>query len=99
MTVAGALETFGSTWLAGPNALNGAGGFFMNVSQTQQDIISFMFIRDPSGAPDAVACLKLWFGKDNETDATIRERFGALVERAMAGEFDSWMQTPRARLR
>jgi uncharacterized protein (DUF924 family)/Ca2+-binding EF-hand superfamily protein len=70
----------------------------MSASQIQDDIISFMFLRDQSGALDVIACLKLWFGKDNLTDALIRDRFGAWVERALAGALDIWMETPRGAL-
>ncbi len=33
---------------------------------------------------------ELWFGGDPELDGRIRERFGALVERAVAGELQDW---------
>ncbi len=41
---------------------------------------------------------KLWWMADDATDADIRERFGALVERALAGELTQWCQTARGTL-
>jgi uncharacterized protein (DUF924 family) len=35
-----------------------------------------------------------WFIKDEAFDALIRERFGAAIERAIAGEFAHWADTP-----
>lgn len=37
----------------------------------------------------------LWFRKDPATDARIREAFGPLVARAVAGELDSWADSDR----
>ncbi len=39
-----------------------------------------------------------WFVKDAAFDASIRERFGALIERAIAGEFAHWASTPSSAL-
>ncbi|UUX49572.1 DUF924 domain-containing protein [Nisaea acidiphila] len=36
---------------------------------------------------------KQWFGKDSDFDAAIRERFGAQVDAAMAGELDHWCES------
>jgi uncharacterized protein (DUF924 family) len=36
-----------------------------------------------------------WFEKNSGFDAEIRERFGAVLERAMAGELDGMATTPR----
>jgi uncharacterized protein (DUF924 family) len=41
---------------------------------------------------------KEWFSKDAAFDATIRERFGALVERALRGELEAWDDEPRSAL-
>jgi uncharacterized protein (DUF924 family) len=41
---------------------------------------------------------RLWFSRDGATDADIGARFGALHERAAAGELDTWADTPRGRL-
>lgn len=36
-----------------------------------------------------------WFGGAAETDAEVRARFGALIERAAAGSLRDWAETPR----
>lgn len=40
----------------------------------------------------------LWFGSDPATDATIRQRFGPLVDQAVAGGLGDWAASPRSRL-
>lgn len=40
----------------------------------------------------------LWFRSDPALDAEIRERFGALVTAAAAGELDDWLETPEGAL-
>jgi uncharacterized protein (DUF924 family) len=40
----------------------------------------------------------LWFTKSDETDREIAERFGAVVEDAVAGRLDDWAATPRGAL-
>ncbi|HEU0204202.1 MAG TPA: DUF924 family protein [Burkholderiaceae bacterium] len=39
-----------------------------------------------------------WFTKSNETDARIREQFGAAVEAALSGALTEWEATPRSTL-
>jgi uncharacterized protein (DUF924 family) len=54
-----------------------------------------------SAQPDtagALACKNLWFIKSDATDQQIRERFGALVEDALAGRLDGWAGTALGRL-
>ncbi|AQS37838.1 hypothetical protein Sps_02686 [Shewanella psychrophila] len=41
---------------------------------------------------------KLWWVKDIEFDALIKQRFGLLVEQAKAGELYHWRATPQGRL-
>ena len=41
---------------------------------------------------------KLWYGFDAETDTLIRDRFGALVEAAIAGSYRSWENQALSRL-
>jgi len=38
---------------------------------------------------------RLWFSASEETDATLRSRFGQLVARAMAGELYQWLATDK----
>ena len=40
----------------------------------------------------------LWFRKSDATDAEIGERFGALIEAALAAELQAWKATPLGRL-
>ncbi|HXS21178.1 MAG TPA: DUF924 family protein [Steroidobacteraceae bacterium] len=53
----------------------------------------------PEGVSERLA---LWFGSDAEeqqqTDELVRLRFGALIERAAAGQLLSWADSPRRRL-
>src|SRR6266700_3202832 len=54
----------------------------------QQEILDFWF-----GVPASAEHGKtrdVWFRKDDEFDAAIRRRFGAVVDRAIAGEFTGW---------
>lgn len=39
-----------------------------------------------------------WFAKDDAFDALVRERFGALIERALRGELAPWASTASAAL-
>ena len=53
------------------------------------------------GAPDSAdfgSARKAWFSKDAAFDAAIRERFGALVERALRGELEAWGDESRSSL-
>jgi uncharacterized protein (DUF924 family) len=61
----------------------------------QNEIINFMFLRDANGNLKVMDCLQLWFGKFNETDIEIRERFGSYVATALLGKLDHWRSTPR----
>jgi uncharacterized protein (DUF924 family) len=40
----------------------------------------------------------IWFQKNDEFDAEIRERFGALIRPAREGAFDSWAASPEGAL-
>lgn len=59
---------------------------------TADDVLEFWFPRDRERAN------KLWWGKDAALDAEIRERFGATLAAARAGELDEWAATARGRL-
>ena len=61
----------------------------------QSDLINFMFRRHPDGQLDVMQCLQLWFGKSNETDIEIEERFGVHVAAALNGAYSDWNITPR----
>jgi len=50
------------------------------------------------GSNEFGSARKAWFMKDAAFDAAIRERFGALVERALRGELEAWGDEPRSSL-
>jgi uncharacterized protein (DUF924 family) len=57
---------------------------------TAQDVLDFWFL--PPGAEGHGAQRAVWFRKDDAFDAGIRERFGALIEQAVAGGLREWDQ-------
>ncbi len=60
------------------------------------EVLDFWF-----GAPDDPARKlprKAWFEKNDAFDAQIGTRFGALIERALAGELAAWSATPHGAL-
>jgi len=63
-----------------------------------QQILEFWFGELDANGHAAPEQTKIWFSKDVELDARMRERFGADVERAARGELDGWKQDPRGRL-
>ncbi|MES2019125.1 MAG: DUF924 family protein [Pseudomonadota bacterium] len=64
---------------------------------TAQDILDFWFL--PPGADGYGKARELWFRKDDRFDVDIRERFGVLVEQAMAGGLREWdLQGPQGTL-
>jgi uncharacterized protein (DUF924 family) len=82
-----------NTAIAGCNNSN-VKEHIVDTSKLQSEITAFMFLRDKAGEPDVSACLKTWFGKDNDKDDTICDRYGVWVECGLAGDLDSWMATP-----
>jgi uncharacterized protein (DUF924 family) len=58
-----------------------------------QAVLDFWF-----GQPAATTPRSEWFKKDAAFDAQIAQRFGALIDRALAGEIDSWLQQPHTAL-
>jgi len=61
----------------------------------QEKILDFWFA--PPGSAEYGKTRELWFRKDPAVDQSIRERFGAAVESALAGAFGDWA-TPRGTL-
>ncbi len=53
-------------------------------------------LRDDGTVPEAT--YKRWWQKDLAFDAKIRDRFGALLERAARGELDGWCEAPAGRV-
>ena len=61
-----------------------------------QTVLDFWF-----GAPDDAGHLQTrpqWFRKDEAFDASIGQRFGALIEQALIGGIDAWVAAPLAAL-
>ena len=71
----------------------------MNHSEmAYQEVIAFWFGRLPLRPDDLGERLKLWYGFDSATDALIQERFGTLVDAALAGSCQGWEQEALPRL-
>ena len=65
------------------------------------EVRRFWFGRLPLKPAGVNERLALWFGTGEEgrrADEIVRSRFGALVERAAAGELAAWADSPRRRL-
>jgi len=61
-----------------------------------QAVLDFWF--GAANDPQHLSPREKWFVKDAAFDASIRERFGALIEHAIAGEFAHWASTPASAL-
>ena len=59
-----------------------------------ESLITYMFIKDDDGRPDAVKCIECWFKKSAEIDRDIRDRFQQHVKLAVDGYYNHWMQSP-----
>lgn len=57
-----------------------------------ETVLTTWFPSDPAQAQ------KLWWGKDEATDADLRERFSSTLAAARRGELDAWATTARGRL-
>ena len=64
----------------------------MTVS-TAAEVLAFWFGDPPTTQPRAE-----WFRKDTAFDAQIRERFGAVIDAALAGGLQDWDATPAGSL-
>lgn len=62
--------------------------------QTEADVRDFWFGSDPTDAGVAKARAALWWEKNAEVDARMRERFQGLVEEVGAGAHPEWLETP-----
>lgn len=60
------------------------------------DVLDFWF--GEPGSAEYGHVRKMWFHKDEAFDALLRERFGALLDAACAGELDAWAVTPECAL-
>src|SRR3954465_1851935 len=67
--------------------------------QERDDILEFWFGASTHDPAAAGSNMRRWFSGGDEVDRAIRERFGALVDRALAGELDEdWSKDIRSRL-
>jgi len=57
-----------------------------------RDILDFWFL--PLDDPEHGKPRKIWWDSTPEFDAENRTRFGALVDKAIAGGLDSWRKSP-----
>lgn len=63
--------------------------------QPWESLLDWWFGPSNSAAQAAAARNGLWFGKRDEQDVEARERFGTLVEQALAGGLQEWSADPR----
>ena len=63
-----------------------------------EEVLAFWFDTPATSSEEYGKKIKRWYMGGPNLDAQIRERFGDLVERALAGELDDWTQTIRGRL-
>ena len=64
----------------------------MTLSPSIRDVLDFWFL--PLDDPGHGKPREIWWVGSAEFDAEIRARFGAAFDRAVAGDFDSWRQSP-----
>lgn len=60
-----------------------------------ESLLEFWFGPDDADAAEQERLAQRWFIASPTFDAEIRQRFGTLVDAALAGELASWSQTPR----
>lgn len=61
-----------------------------------REVLDFWF--GAAGSPERGQARKQWFRKREAFDAQLRERFGAWLDAARAGELDAWCATPEGAL-
>ncbi len=63
------------------------------------DVYGYWFGDAPASSADELKTrMRRWYQGGPTMDEEIRQRFGPLVEKALAGELDSWATTPRGRI-
>ncbi|WP_165493665.1 MULTISPECIES: DUF924 family protein [Pseudomonadaceae] len=63
--------------------------------QPWQPLLDWWFGPSSSAVESAAARNALWFGKRDEQDVEACERFGSLVEQALAGGLQDWSEHPQ----
>lgn len=66
------------------------------MNQPWQVLLEWWFGPSIIAAEASAARSKLWFGKRDSQDAEARERFGSLVEQALAGQLTHWREEPES---
>jgi uncharacterized protein (DUF924 family) len=61
-----------------------------------EDVLAFWFGRNPAEPAPEIA--RRWFVRDDKFDAEIRERFGALYDKAVKTNMPEWANNARAEL-
>ncbi len=65
------------------------------MSSPSQDLLNWWFGGGATAVEVSNDKSRLWFGYTPQQDAEARERFGELVEKALAGELDHWAESPQ----
>ena len=65
---------------------------------TIKEVLDFWFADHSWNEPALDSRMTRWFGADSKFDAELAKRFGSLTDQALAGELDSWAETPHGRL-
>ncbi|MFM0396567.1 DUF924 family protein [Paraburkholderia phytofirmans] len=65
---------------------------YANLPQEAREVLDCWF--GLPGAPEYDTERKIWFSRNADYDAMLRERFGALIDAARESMLDSWTQTP-----
>jgi uncharacterized protein (DUF924 family) len=65
------------------------------MSASWQPLLDWWFGPSAPAAEVAAARSGLWFGKHDRQDVEARERFGVLVEQALAGSLGDWAEQPQ----
>lgn len=66
----------------------------MATNASIQAILAFWFGDPAVEATDYASRRKRWFGKQDDFDAAIRQRFQPVYDQAASRELDDWQQTP-----
>ena len=65
---------------------------------TPASVLGYWFGESPATSATDPACARRWWSKQDEVDQDIRDRFGAAVQQAAAGDLDAWAETGEGRL-
>ncbi|UCH47131.1 MAG: DUF924 domain-containing protein [Betaproteobacteria bacterium] len=66
--------------------------------ETAESILRFWFGTATDDLEVSGQCAKMWWKKNPQVDAEIRQRFAAVVDAAASGQCDSWLENARGRL-